>query len=164
MSGTGMSSRVLSTREVIDGIFGAAATGDLDAVMNCWAADGVLEDITIARAFHGHDDIRQYLDMYYGALPDVTYTPIRLVIDGPTAVVEWAQPAVIAASFDGTPSAGRKVFLRAVDIFHIADGLVQHESSWYGDGWLRQRLGDDAGHMPPELPVTPDLNASGMRF
>jgi hypothetical protein len=41
---------------------------------------------------------------------------------------------MIAASFDGTPSAGRQVFLRAVDIFHIADGLVQHESPWYGDG------------------------------
>jgi hypothetical protein len=56
------------------------------------------------------------------------------------------------------------VFLRAVDIFHIADGLVQHESSWYGDGWLRQRLGDSAGDIPSALPVTPALRASGWRF
>jgi ketosteroid isomerase-like protein len=159
-----MSRANLTTREVIDGIFAAAATGDLEAVMGWWAAGGVLEDITIARAFRGHDEIRGYLDMYYRALPDVTYTPIRLVIDGPSAVVEWAQPAVIAAAFDGTPSTGRKVFLRAVDIFHIADGLVQHESSWYGDGWLRQRLGDSAGDIPSALPVTPALRASGWRF
>ena len=149
---------------MIDGIFGAAATGDLDAVMRWWARDGVLEDITIARAFRGHDEIRPYLDMYYRALPDVTYTPIRLAIDGPTAVVEWAQPAVIAAPFDGTPSAGREVFLRAVDIFHIAGGLVQHESSWYGDGWLRRRLGDEAGPLPVPLPVTPPLTEQGARF
>ncbi len=135
---------MLTTREVIDGIFGAAATGDLDAVMRWWDVDGVLEDITIARAFHGHDEIRRYLDMYYRALPDVTYEPIRLIIAGPSAVVEWAQPAVIAAPFDGTPSTGREVFLRAVDIFHITGGLVRHESSWYGDGWLRQRLGEGA--------------------
>ena len=159
-----MSRANLTTREVIDGIFAAAASGDLEAVMSWWAADGVLEDITIAQAFRGHDEIRGYLDMYYRALPDVTYTPIRLVIEGPSAVVEWAQPAVIAAAFDGTPSTGRKVFLRAVDVFHIADGLVQHESSWYGDGWLRQRLGDDTGDIPPALPVTPALSASGWRF
>jgi predicted ester cyclase len=156
---------VLSTRQVIDGIFGEAATGDLDGVMRWWAAGGILEDITIARAFRGHDEIRRYLDMYYKALPEVTYTPIRLVIDGPTAVVEWAQTAVLAASFDGTPSAGTSVFLRAVDIFHVADGLVQHESSWYGDGWLRQRLGAAAGEVPPApLPITPPLAAGGSRF
>jgi hypothetical protein len=156
---------VLSTREVIDGIFGEAATGDLDGVMRWWAADGILEDITIAQAFSGHDEIRRYLDMYYRALPEVTYTPIRLVIDGPTAVVEWAQTAVIAAEFDGTASAGASVFLRAVDIFHVADGLVQHESSWYGDGWLRQRLGGRAGEVPPApLPITPPLAAGGSRF
>ncbi len=159
-----MSTANLTTREVIDGIFAAAATGDLDAVMGWWAVDGVLEDITIAQAFHGHDEIRRYLDMYYRALPDVTYEPIRLVIEGPSAVVEWAQPAVIAAEFDGAPSTGRKVFLRAVDMFHISDGLVQHESSWYGDGWLRQRLGDGDGEVPPALPVTPALRASGWRF
>ena len=158
---------MLSTREVIDGIFAEAATGDLDGVMRWWAADGILEDITIARAFRGHDEIRRYLDMYYRALPEVTYTPIRLVIDGPTAVVEWAQTAVVAASFDGTPSAGTPVFLRAVDIFQVADGLVQHESSWYGDGWLRQRLGGGAGsgEVPPEpLPVTPPPATGGSRF
>lgn len=155
---------MLSTRDVIDGLFAAAATGDLDAVMRWWAPDGVLEDITIARAFRGHGEIREYLDMYYRALPDVTYEPIRLVIDGPAAVVEWAQPAVIAAPFDGTPSTGHRVFLRAVDLFHIEDGLVRHESSWYGDGWLRQRLGDRAGPIPESLPVTPPLTGSGTRF
>lgn len=156
---------MLSTREVIDGIFGEAATGDLDGVMRWWAADGILEDITIAQAFSGHDEIRRYLDMYYRALPEVTYTPIRLVIDGPTAVVEWAQTAVIAAEFDRIPSVGASVFLRAVDIFHVADGLVQHESSWYGDGWLRQRLGGVAGEVPPApLPITPPLAAGGSRF
>lgn len=156
---------MLSTREVIDGIFGEAAAGDLDGVMRWWATDGILEDITIAQAFSGHHEIRRYLDMYYRALPEVIYTPIRLVIDGPTAVVEWAQPAVIAAEFDGIPSAGASVFLRAVDIFHVADGLVQHESSWYGDGWLRQRLGGGAGQgPPPPLPLTPPLSAGGSRF
>jgi hypothetical protein len=57
---------------------------------------------------------------------------------------------------------GMDLFLRAVGIFHIAGGLVQHEPSWYGDGWLRQRLG--GGGAPPPLALTPPLAADGARF
>jgi hypothetical protein len=155
---------MLDTEGVIEGIFAEAATGDLEGVMRWWAPDGILEDITIAQAFRGHDEIRPYLQMYYQALPDITFEPLRLVVSGPTAVVEWAQPSVIAAPFDGTPSVGTKVFLRAVDIFHISDGLVQHESSWYGDGWLRQRLDPRGGPPPVPLPLTPPQAGQGARF
>jgi steroid delta-isomerase-like uncharacterized protein len=137
------------TRGVIEGIFAEAARGDLDGVMRWWAPDGVLEDVTLARAFRGHEEIRAYLDMYFGALSDVTYTPQRTVIDGSSAVVEWAQEATLAAPFDGLDCVGRSLYLRAVDIFHIADGLVRHEASWYGDGWLRIRL--EGGHAPEPL-------------
>jgi hypothetical protein len=115
-------------------------------------------------AFRGHDEIRPYLQMYYQALPDITFEPLRLVVSGPTAAVEWAQPSVIAAPFDGTPSVGTKVFLRAVDIFHISGGLVQHESSWCGDGWLRQRLDPGGGPPPVPLPLTPPQVSKGAMF
>ncbi len=71
--------------------------------------------------------------------------------------------AVIEAPLEGTPAVGTELFLRAVGIFHVARGLVQHESSWYGDGWLRQRLGR-GGAPPPPLPVTPSLAVNGARF
>jgi hypothetical protein len=134
------------------------------ALMRWWAPDGILEDVTMARAFHGHEEIRPYLEMYFRALPQITYEPIRLVISGPTAVVEWAQSTVVAEPFDGTPSVGTEIFLRAVDMFHVADGLVQHEVGWYGDGWLRQRLGESGTVPPPPLPVTPPLARRGARF
>jgi steroid delta-isomerase-like uncharacterized protein len=155
---------MLDTRGVIDAIFAEAATGDLDGVLRWWAPDGILEDVTLAHAFRGHAEIRPYLEMYFRALPDITFEPIRLVVDGSTAVVEWAQATRVAAPLDGTPSTGREVFLRAVDVFHIAGGLVQHETSWYGDGWLRQRLGDTGGTPPAPLPLTPPLAAAGARF
>ena len=155
---------MLDTEGVIEGIFGEAATGDLDGVMSWWAPDGILEDITLARAFRGHDEIRPYLEMYFSALPGISFEPLRLVVSGPTAVVEWAQSSVVAAPLDGAPGVGMELFLRAVDIFHIAGGLVRHESSWYGDGWLRQRLGGDGAPPPPPLALTPPLAADGARF
>jgi ketosteroid isomerase-like protein len=155
---------VLSTGEVIDGIFADAATGDLDRVMSWWAEDGVLEDVTIGQAFSGHAAIREYLDMYFTALPDLRYEPIRLLVSGPTAMVEWSQRTRVVRPFDGvTPSPGTEISLHAVDVFHVVDGLVAHEVSWYGDGWLRQRLTGTAG-LPDALPVTPPVRPDGRRF
>jgi steroid delta-isomerase-like uncharacterized protein len=154
----------LSTREVIDGIFAAAATGDLDEVMSWWAEDGVLEDVTIGQAFSGHGEIREYLEMYFSALPDLRYEPIRLLVDGPTAMVEWSQSTRVVKPFDGVaPTPGTSVSLHAVDVFHVAEGKVAHEVSWYGDGWLRQRI-TGRTDLPQPLPVTPPVLPDGRRF
>jgi hypothetical protein len=48
--------------------------------------------------------------------------------------------------------------------YNIAGGRVQHESSWYGDGWLRQRLGGDGAPPPPLLALAPPLAADGAWF
>jgi ketosteroid isomerase-like protein len=155
----------LTTREVIEGIFADAATGDLERVLGWWADDGVLEDVTIAKAFVGKDELRDYLGWYFKALPDIRYRPIRLVIDGYTAIVEWQQSAHVVDVFDGVAPSGVEMNLHALDMFHVRDGLVQHEVSWYGDGWFRQRLeGTSGGNVPPPLPVTPRLRKDGTRF
>jgi len=153
----------LTTREVIDGIFADAATGDVEAVLRWWANDGVLEDVTIGRAFTGKDELRPYLLWYFAALQDVKYTPVRILIDGPGAMVEWRQTSLVSGVFDDVQPSGQTLDIRAVDVFHVVDGLVVHESSWYGDGWFRQRLEGVQG-LPETLPLTPPLDASGIRF
>jgi steroid delta-isomerase-like uncharacterized protein len=141
------------TREVIDRLFAAAATGVTDAVLEWWADDGVLDDVTIARRFAGRTELEPYLEMYYRALPDLDFRPSLLLVDGPWALVEWAETCHVVAPFDGVPGDGRHLRLRAVDLFEVRDGRVVHESSWYGDGWLRDRLElSDPSRLPPELP------------
>lgn len=159
-------SRALSTGQVIDGIFADAATGDLERVLSWWADDGTLEDVSIAQAFVGKPAIREYLRWYFAAMPGLRYEPIRLVISGPTAVVEWMQTTPVVAPFDGvTPPEGTMLALHAIDVFHVADGLIAHEVSWYGDGWLRQRLqGTAPSGTPTTLPLTPGLARPGARF
>src|SRR4051812_31898331 len=123
--------------------------------MSWWAEDGVLEDVTIGKAFSGHPKIREYLEMYFSALPDLRYEPIRLLVDGSTAMVEWSQSTRVVRPFDGVaPAPGTTLDLHAVDVFHVVDGKVAHEVSWYGDGWLRQRLTGTLD-LPEALPVTP---------
>ncbi|MCU1579564.1 MAG: SnoaL-like polyketide cyclase [Rhodoglobus sp.] len=156
----------LTTSQVIDGIFADAATGDLERVLSWWADDGTLEDVSIARAFVGKPAIRDYLRWYFEAMPELRYEPIRLMISGPTAMVEWMQTTPVVDTFDGvTPAPGTVLQLHAIDVFHVTNGLVAHEVSWYGDGWLRQRLkGTTPPGTPPPLPLTPALHAPGTRF
>ena len=156
----------LTTSQVIDGIFADAATGDLERVLSWWSDEGTLEDVSIAQAFVGKPAIRDYLRWYFAAMPSVRYEPIRLVVSGPTAMVEWMQTTEVVAEFDGvTPPPGTTLTLHAIDVFHVVDGLIEHEVSWYGDGWLRQRLDGTAPvGTPAPLPLTPPLNSSGMRF
>jgi predicted ester cyclase len=139
------------TRETIDRLFAAAATGDTGRVLEWWAPRGALDDITIARRFAGHGELRPYLDEYYAAFPDLTFAPSLLVVDGPWALVEWAETCHFRARFDGVPPDGRELRLRAVDLFTVADGLVQTEASWYGDGWFRRRLTEDPSRLPSPL-------------
>jgi hypothetical protein len=156
----------LTTSQVIDGIFADAATGDLERVLHWWADDGTLEDVSIAKAFVGKPAIRDYLRWYFAAMPELRYEPIRLVVSGPTAMVEWMQTTPVVDTFDGvTPAPGTTLQLHAIDVFHVTHGLVEHEVSWYGDGWLRQRLdGTTPPGTPPPLPLTPTLRAQGTRF
>ena len=156
----------LTTSQVIDGIFADAATGDLERVLSWWSDEGTLEDVSIAQAFVGKPAIRDYLRWYFSAMPTVRYEPIRLLVSGPTAMVEWMQTTEVVAEFDGViPPPGTTLTLHAIDVFHVVDGLIEHEVSWYGDGWLRQRLD---GSLPPgapsPLPLPPPLNPSGSRF
>ena len=141
------------SRKVIDRLFAAAATGATYDVLSWWADDGVLDDVTIARRFSGKGELWPYLEMYYRALPDLDFRPRLVLVDGPWALVEWAEICHVVAPFDGVPADGRELRLRAVDLFEIRNGRVAHESSWYGDGWLRDRLEQaDRSHLPPELP------------
>ena len=53
----------------------------------------------------------------------------------------------------GIPADGRELRLRAVDQFEVRDGLVAHESGWYGDGYLCDSLElVDPSVLPPPIP------------
>jgi steroid delta-isomerase-like uncharacterized protein len=143
----------VETRDVITRLFAAAATGETEAVLRSWADDGVLDDVTIARRVTGKTELREYLDMYYRALPDLHFVPKRLLVDGPWALVEWAESCHLSASFDGVAGDGRELRLRGVDVFEVRNGLVARESGWYGDGWFRERIkGPDDDRLPSPLP------------
>ena len=101
----------------------------------------------------GHDELRAYLDEYYAGLPDLDFTARRILIDGPWALVEWAERCHVVAPFFGAAPDGREFRLRAVDTFE-----VRRRKGGLGVGLVWRRLADrsaergDRSELPAELP------------
>lgn len=122
--------------DLINRTFAAAARGDTAAVLESWADEGVLCDWTLDRIIRGHDELRPYLEEYFAAWPDLTFSPTHIFVDGDTVVVEWAAAATHQGPFFGAAPTGRRYDLRGVDIFELRDGKIAEERSFYGNGTL----------------------------
>jgi steroid delta-isomerase-like uncharacterized protein len=134
---------VNDTRALLDELFRRAGEQELGRVLELWHPDGVLEDVTLARTMRGHAEVTAYLEEFFAACADLTYAPERIVVEGDTGVVVWSSRTRLHRPFFGFPAGDEVVDLRGVDVFTIRDGLIGHESSWYGDAWLAARLSSD---------------------
>ena len=154
-----------TTREVIDDICTDATTGDLERFLAWWTDDDVLEDLTLAIAFAGREELRTYLHWNFKVLPGVRYQSIRLDIDDFTAIVDWQQIAQVVETFDEISPSEVELDIYEIDVFPVRDGLKQHEVSWSGDGRFCLRLENVSREdFPPALPLTPLLREDAMRF
>jgi ketosteroid isomerase-like protein len=129
-----------STRTVLSHLFEAGGAGDLDRVLGLWHEEGVLEDMTLDMVVTGKPAVTAYLRDYFSAFPGLSYTPDEIWAAGDHGVVTWRGTAHPASSFFGIPVSANTISLRGVDLFWVRDGTVVRERSWYGDGWLFQRL------------------------
>lgn len=132
-----------TVEQMIKELFEVAGAGDLEGVFSFWHDDGVLEDMTLNRRFVGKAAVEAYLREYFLALPDLEYRPKEIWADGDRGVVMWTGTAHLKRPFFGFPADGRRLNLEGVDLFWIESETVVRERSWYGDGWLFQRLTED---------------------
>src|SRR5579859_4641713 len=93
----------------------AMSARDLDAMVDCFAADYRLETPTHpARDFVGADQVRRNQSILFGAIPDLEARIIRIVADGDTAWTEW--------EWTGTRRDGSAHLMRGVVIIGERDG------------------------------------------
>lgn len=128
-----------AVRDTLDELFRAAGDGDLDRVLALWDDSGVLEDVTLGRREAGKHAVTRYLQEYFRAFPDLSYSPEEIWTAEERGVVTWAGTTHPVGSFFGIPMPATPLRLRGVDLFVVRDGRVFRERSWYGNGWLFHR-------------------------
>jgi ketosteroid isomerase-like protein len=104
-------------RAVIERIRAALDAHDLDALVECFADDYVLEaPAHPARGFSGATQVRKNQQAALEAVPDLRVIVVRTAADGETAWAEW--------EWCGTRSDGSPHLMRGVTINGIREGRV----------------------------------------
>ena len=75
----------------------------------------------------GREANRQFWASFFAALPDLTATMEDLVISGDRVVGRFVYRGTHDGEFMGIPGTGRRVEMRSIDIWRVADGMfVEH--------------------------------------
>ncbi len=100
---------------------------DLDAIMQCFAEDAVLESPRGSdpwgTRYVGKAAVREGLAGRFAGIPDVHYGEDRHMVCGDRGVSEWL--------LTGTTTAGERIEVRGCDLFEFRDGLIVRKDSYW---------------------------------
>jgi ketosteroid isomerase-like protein len=100
---------------MVDRLLAATNAHDLDALVDCFAADYVNETpVHPSRGFQGREQVRRNWTQIFAAVGDLRAEVVRRAVDGDVAWVEWDMHG---ARRDGSTHA-----MRGVTIFRVVDG------------------------------------------
>jgi steroid delta-isomerase-like uncharacterized protein len=126
--------------------FKAVAKRDVDAMLEHWAEDGVVDLIPLG-ILRGPAEIGAFFRELFAAFPDFETTVGRVAVGRDEVSVEWrSQGHFTGAPFQGIDPNGRLVELRGVDVIEIADGKNVNNTAYY-DGMAFAR---GIGMLPPQ--------------
>ena len=102
---------------VVDRLCRATNDHDLDALVDCFAADYRNETPAHPeRSFTGRDQVRRNWEQIFSMVPDVQAQVLRSAVDGDTVWTEWEHR--------GTRPDGSPHLMRGVIVFGVADGVA----------------------------------------
>jgi steroid delta-isomerase-like uncharacterized protein len=123
--------------------------GNLDAIKEVFTADYQDHDPANEEETRGHDGVRQEVEMYRSAFPDLQMTVEDQLAEGDQVVTRWTVRATHQGVLMDMAATGNKVTMTGITIHRFADGKIQ-EGWWNWDalGMLRQ-----VGAIPEEQPA-----------
>jgi steroid delta-isomerase-like uncharacterized protein len=111
---------------------------DAEGVVACFAPDFVGIDVAEAAPQRGPRNLRQSVERYLRAFPDLQVTPDELLIEDTRAVLVWTVRGTHLGSLMRIPPTGRPILLRGATLFQIEQGAVRRATNiWDVAGFLR---------------------------
>ena len=126
--------------------FEALAARDAAGMAASYAEDAIA-DIVPVGVLRGSNEIRQFFEALFAAVPDMETTYEVVSAGDGKVVVEWRSHGTFSGTaFQGIEPTGKAIDSRGVDVMTIENDRIAHNTAYYdGMAFARQ-----LGMMPPE--------------
>jgi steroid delta-isomerase-like uncharacterized protein len=130
-----------AVEERLRSYFDAMDRRDAAAMAEHWRDDGV-EDIVPVGLLRGKEEVRDFMDTTFRAMPDARTTVGRIVAAETSCAVEWR----LEGTFDGAPfmdvePTGSHVEIRGFDLFELEDGQLVSNTAYYDAASFARQIG-----------------------
>jgi steroid delta-isomerase-like uncharacterized protein len=111
---------------------------DIENVLSFYSPEYIADDIGQASLLRGHKGLREMLETYWRAFPDLEFAVTDMVIERSRVATAWVAAGTHQGTIMNIPPTGHKVEVRGVSIIDIEDGLiVRGQYIWDLAGMLR---------------------------
>jgi steroid delta-isomerase-like uncharacterized protein len=111
---------------------------DIEQILGFYAPEYIGEDIGQASPQRGGEALRNMLETYWRAFPDLKFRIISSLREGSRIAIMWLGEGTHQGTFMNIPPTGRRLEVRGVSILDVEDGLIRRgQYVWDLAGMLR---------------------------
>jgi steroid delta-isomerase-like uncharacterized protein len=90
---------------------------------------------------HSRSDYQAYIQGLRTGLPDFQFTADEVISSGDTVMVEFSITGTHDGELKGIPATGRKIEIRGIEKFRVADGKIQAMYAYFDTRQIPEQLG-----------------------
>lgn len=118
--------------------------GNLEAVLSYYTDDVYFEDVSVREPCIGKEQMRNFMQVFYKAFPDLRIEIQHVFGDGQFVAAEYYLLGTFRGEFLGHPPTGRAFRIKAVSIYEHNGSLFTRETVYYDSASLFSQLGISA--------------------
>jgi steroid delta-isomerase-like uncharacterized protein len=127
---------------------GLLSEGNLNLIMELFAADCAFRIPTLPEPVRGQEGMRQFVTGLRTGFPDIRFTVERLLAEGDKVAARWTINGTHHGPFLGIPATGNAIRDQGTDIFRIVDRRIAEVWVNENDLGLMQQLGAIPARFP----------------
>src|SRR5882724_9243747 len=105
---------------------------DPERVLALFVDDCVFEDVTFGVVVRGKEELRNFVERAFDAIPDFKYELRSRFATNQWAVIEWVMSGTQKGDLPGIPATGRRFSsVRGSTILELEDGKIRRESDYW---------------------------------
>jgi steroid delta-isomerase-like uncharacterized protein len=133
-----------TNKALLQRLFDEAFKGNLDIIDELMATDYVFHDPVSPVEVHGPEGYKQEFGMYLTAFPDIQITFEQMIAEDDKVVIRWTLSGTHEGELMGIPPTGRRVAVRGISMYRVADGkFVETWPSYDALGMIQQLTAEE---------------------